>query len=545
MYICPVTLSEMRKILAERQLQLTKSLGQNFLHDGNQLRRILGMAELTPADRVLEIGPGLGPLTAHLLEAAGEVLAIETDFRLVEILRERFRSQTRNSQKLRLIHADALAYLRDERRDWTGWKLVANLPYSVASPILVELASSPAGPERLVATLQSEVAARLMARPGTADYGVLTLLVQLNYVPSDSFRIPATCFFPEPDVASSCVCLVRRSEPLLEAPLRAQFVALVKQAFSQRRKMMFKLLKARWPADVLESAFSLTGIDLRVRAEQLSLTQLTQLTRCLASGTNTPPANPVDNEGARHGRPKNSSAISDNIASQSARGEGREDLSDLPQPAFKQLFQASITPASPAPDSDPAMSPTGQKTNGTGHGDCVPPAGSEELFDVVNQKDEVIDQRPRSEVHRLGLMHRAVHVLVFNRSGEIFLQKRSMNKDRQPGVWDSSASGHLAPGEAYEAAARRELKEEIGLTTKTPLQPLFKLAASAETDQEHVWIYRCESEGPFALDAFEVEAGAWFSPRRVTSWMTDRPEDFASAFRVIWTMVQDSDTLAR
>src|SRR5215468_9442262 len=122
---------------------------------------------------------------------------------------------------------------------------------------------------------------------------------------------------------------------------------------------------------------------------------------------------------------------------------------------------------------------------------------SEEIFDVVNERDEVIDQRPRSEVHRLGLMHRATHVLVFNRRGEVFLQKRSMTKDRQPGLWDSSASGHLDRGEDYPACAVRELREEIGLHLSAPPRPLFKLQASAENDQEHVLVYRYEAEGPF------------------------------------------------
>src|ERR1035441_8920467 len=111
---------------------------------------------------------------------------------------------------------------------------------------------------------------------------------------------------------------------------------------------------------------------------------------------------------------------------------------------------------------------------------------NEEIFDVVNERDEVIGQEPRGEVHRLGLMHRAVHVLVFNAAGQVFLQKGSMTKDRQPGLWDSSASGHVDAGEDYDACATRELHEEIGLQLSAAPQRLFKLAAFAETDQEHV-----------------------------------------------------------
>jgi len=161
----------------------------------------------------------------------------------------------------------------------------------------------------------------------------------------------------------------------------------------------------------------------------------------------------------------------------------------------------------------------------------------EEIFDVVNERDEVIGRQSRGEVHRLGLMHRAVHVLVFNAAGQVFLQKRSHKKDRQPGVWDSSASGHLDSGEDYDACAFRELREEIGLQLKAAPRRLFKLAASAQTDQEHVWVYRCEAEGPFRLDPDEIERGGWFAPDEVTRWVDERPQDFASALLVIWRRV--------
>lgn len=161
----------------------------------------------------------------------------------------------------------------------------------------------------------------------------------------------------------------------------------------------------------------------------------------------------------------------------------------------------------------------------------------EEVFDVVNERDEVIGRQPRREVHRLGLMHRAVHALVFNAAGQVFLQKRSMTKDRQPGLWDSSASGHVDSGEDYDACVVRELGEEIGLELRTAPRRLFKLAASTETDQEHVWVYRCEAEGPFRLHPEELERGDWYAPAEVTRWMAERPQDFAGALLVIWKRV--------
>ena len=305
-------LSEMKQILAERDLRLTKSLGQNFLHDGNQLRRIVAAAELGITDKVLEIGPGLGPLTELLLAKAGEVLAIEKDRRLVDFLRQKFAlaSGTDNPERrtsvrpgfdprkaavhaerefgvpagwLTLVAADALDYLRRAPRDWTDWKLVANLPYSVGSPMLVELAQAEGCPERMVATVQGEVAQRLLAGPGDKDYGLLTLLIQLRYEPADWFKIPAGCFFPPPDVDSACVTMVRRAKQLLNHEQAVTFTQIVKRSFSQRRKMMFKLLKEDWPEEKLADAFGQVDLSRQARAESATLGQFVRLARDLAS----------------------------------------------------------------------------------------------------------------------------------------------------------------------------------------------------------------------------------------------------------------------
>ncbi|MGD0258637.1 MAG: rRNA adenine dimethyltransferase family protein [Verrucomicrobiota bacterium] len=321
-------LTDMKQALAAHGIQLTKSLGQNFLHDANQLRRIVAAADLKKADKVLEIGPGLGPLTEMLLEQAGEVLAIEKDARLVEVLQQRFKvgqtsrlshsgEGTGGTPVLQLVLDDALDYLKREARDWTDWKLVANLPYSVASPILVELAEGPGGrassraqtspasgaredarppeqpvrredrargPQRMVATLQIEVAKRLLARPGAPDYGLLTLLVQLDYEPQAWFKIPAGCFFPKPDVDSACICLLRREPPLLRSEQRGAFIQLVKRSFSQRRKMMLKLLKDDWPEPRLVREFERLRLSPHIRAEEVSLEQFA----CLAQNLHGP-----------------------------------------------------------------------------------------------------------------------------------------------------------------------------------------------------------------------------------------------------------------
>jgi isopentenyldiphosphate isomerase len=162
---------------------------------------------------------------------------------------------------------------------------------------------------------------------------------------------------------------------------------------------------------------------------------------------------------------------------------------------------------------------------------------AQEIFDVVNERDEVIGRAPRPDVHRLGLRHRAAHVLVFNAGGGIFLQKRSQHKDRHPGVWDSSASGHVESGEDYDACAVRELREELGLAVAQAPSRLFKLDACEATGLEFVWVYQCQAEGPFTLPPAEIERGGWFSPAEVSRWIEERAADFAPTFPVIWRRI--------
>jgi isopentenyl-diphosphate delta-isomerase len=135
-----------------------------------------------------------------------------------------------------------------------------------------------------------------------------------------------------------------------------------------------------------------------------------------------------------------------------------------------------------------------------------------------------------------------VHVLVFNSRGEVFLQKRSLKKDTAAGLWDSSTSGHLDSGEDYDACAVRELREEIGLEVESCSQRLFKIDACRKTGWEFCWVYRCESEGPFQLHPDEIERGGWFAPEKITRWIAEKPQDFASAFLFIWSKLQPASS---
>ena len=162
---------------------------------------------------------------------------------------------------------------------------------------------------------------------------------------------------------------------------------------------------------------------------------------------------------------------------------------------------------------------------------------AEEEFDVVDAADRVVGRATRREVHARGLWHRAVHVLVFNRAGDVFLHQRTLTKDTSPGRWDSSCAGHLGAGEDYDGTAVRELEEEIGLSVSDPsrLRRILRVEACAETGWEFVWVYRLEDEGPFRLNPDEIARGDWFRPAAVDDWVRSRPEEFALSFVLLWT----------
>lgn len=157
---------------------------------------------------------------------------------------------------------------------------------------------------------------------------------------------------------------------------------------------------------------------------------------------------------------------------------------------------------------------------------------SEEVFDIVDETDRVVGQAPRSEVHARGLLHRAVHIFVFNTAGELLVHKRTAGKDEYPLRYTSSASGHLAAGEGYDEAAARELEEELGL--RTPIEFLEKFPAGTETAQEHTALYRTVTDEPPECHPGEIESAAYYPTPRLAALIRDDPERFTPSFRKLF-----------
>lgn len=165
---------------------------------------------------------------------------------------------------------------------------------------------------------------------------------------------------------------------------------------------------------------------------------------------------------------------------------------------------------------------------------------SQELLDVVDKDDQVVGVKTRGEIHAQGLMHRATHILVFNSQGKLFLQKRSMSKDENPGLWDTSAAGHVDSGEDYLACAIRELDEELGISGNVSLKLLFRLPASSLTGMEHSAVYACRYDGPLKLQAEEIDEGLWISTEAMSQRVGDSDPDLTDGLKLIWDKVLES-----
>jgi 16S rRNA (adenine1518-N6/adenine1519-N6)-dimethyltransferase len=249
-----------------------KSLGQNFLKDPHYLNRIAEAAQVGPDDQVLEIGPGLGHLTTVLITRAKKVLAIEVDDRLIPHLHDKF-SACRNFE---LIHADALKY--DYGSLSNRWKVVANLPYYISTPIIQKLIVHCDKFISLTLMLQKEVAERIASPPGGKEYGYLSVLVQFYTIPNIQFKVPPGAFTPNPEVDSYVITLTLRDQPAVMVKDEAFFIRVIKAAFSQRRKTLRNSLKQLGaPNDRMDAIFDSIGIDLGRRAETLSVEEFGKL----------------------------------------------------------------------------------------------------------------------------------------------------------------------------------------------------------------------------------------------------------------------------
>lgn len=232
--------SEVKQLLADRDIIPSRVLGQNFLIDLNILTIILESAHLNEDDHVLEIGPGLGVLTEHLIRAVRDVTAIEKDPRLAAYLRDAFA----HHPALHLIEGDALeADLPGLVQQRGITHVISNLPYSSGTRMLVELVDCAYRPLRFVVMLQSDVAERLVAQPGSKAYGLLSIHAQLHYDVVIRKHVSPSCFYPPPEVRSALVELYRRDTPGADLDEESHFRELIKWCFSQRRKQLGTLLQ--------------------------------------------------------------------------------------------------------------------------------------------------------------------------------------------------------------------------------------------------------------------------------------------------------------
>ena len=163
-----------------------------------------------------------------------------------------------------------------------------------------------------------------------------------------------------------------------------------------------------------------------------------------------------------------------------------------------------------------------------------------EYLSVVDKNDQVIAELPRNEIHAKGLCHRAVHVLVFNQHNELFLQKRSMKKDLNKGLWDTSAAGHVDAGEDYRTAAIRETQEELGIDIKDTCQFLFKLSPTPQLGMEFIEVYSCLNNGPFSLNSDEIDEGLWVSNESISERISVNDPLLTETFKTIWRNYQQS-----
>ncbi len=278
--------TRVKALLDELELRPRKAWGQSFLVDANIRDIIVGLADPTRADTVLEIGPGLGVLTEALLGLAGRVRAVELDRRLCAHLARQYG----NDPRFALICGDALDLAPADAAFQGLTKMVSNLPYAVASRILVHLALAPAPPPLQVVMVQQDVAERMAAPAGGKEYGLLSVILQVVYDVALAKEVSPSCFYPAPHVWSAVVTLRRRAAPDLDAAQRRQVLDLVRAAFSQRRKQLkhladVPLLRGKYTREAFSVFLASRGVDPQCRPENVTPDQWASLAGALLTGT--------------------------------------------------------------------------------------------------------------------------------------------------------------------------------------------------------------------------------------------------------------------
>lgn len=278
------TPAKTRNLVKKYGFQVRKSLGQNFLIEPKFIEKIVAAAELDQSQLVVEIGPGMGALTQILAENAGHVIAVELDRDLISILGEVFA----DNSNITIIHQDVLqldfnlvtAEIKEGRQFVPGFKVVANLPYYITTPVIMKILEGKYNWTTMVLMVQKEVAQRFMASPGTKDYGSLSVAVQYYCQPSLVTTVPRTVFFPRPEVESAVVKFVRREVPPAQVNSEKIFFALVKAAFAQRRKTLLNALTKAGPQknkEEWQEILTYCRIDPLRRGETLNIEEFARL----------------------------------------------------------------------------------------------------------------------------------------------------------------------------------------------------------------------------------------------------------------------------
>jgi 16S rRNA (adenine1518-N6/adenine1519-N6)-dimethyltransferase len=264
--LLPTSPARVRTLLESHGLRPSRALGQNFLADPNVAARIVRLAHVEPGDRVVEIGPGIGALTLALTDAGADVLCIEIDGRLVPILEEVLAGRTARVLRDDALTLDWCAALGDDR-----WTLVSNLPYNVATPVVLRALDGASTVERMLVMVQREVGERLAAAPGDAAYGAVSVKVAYHARARVVGRVPPTVFVPRPRVESALVRLDRHAAPPVDVD-HGELVRVVTAGFATRRKTLRNALRPLLGLRV-ESVLDAAGIEAGARAEELGLEQ--------------------------------------------------------------------------------------------------------------------------------------------------------------------------------------------------------------------------------------------------------------------------------